>query len=83
MFSTYSCWVHIRTSNPVELTFASVRAKTKKTQGCFNRTTILTMIFMLGLSAGKGFRKLREFWRLADIINGIKFMRICEGTIER
>lgn len=76
-------WVHIRTSNPIESTFATVRLRTAKTRGCVSRTTILTMVFRLGLSAGNGWRKLRGFRRLADVINGVKFIDgIDEKTIE-
>jgi transposase-like protein len=77
-------WVHIRTSNPIESTFATVRLRTNKTRGCVSRTTILTMVFRLGLSAEKGWRKLRGFRRLAEVIDGVKFIDgIDEKTIER
>ena len=76
-------WVHIRTSNPIESTFATVRLRTAKTRGCVSRTTILTMVFKLGLSAEKGWRRLRGFRRLAEVINGVKFIDgIDEKTIE-
>ena len=76
-------WVHIRTSNPIESTFATVRLRTAKTRSCVSRTMILTMVFRLGLSAEKGWRKLRGFKRLADVINGVKFIDgIDEKTIE-
>jgi len=77
-------WAHIRTSNPIESTFATVRLRTQKTRGCVSRTTILAMVFKLGLSAEKGWRKLRGFRQLADVINGVKFIDgIDEKTIER
>ena len=76
-------WIHIRTSNPIESTFATVRLRTAKTRGCVSRTTILTMVFRLGLSAEKGWRKLRGFRRLPEVINGVKFIDgIDEKTIE-
>ncbi len=76
-------WIHIRTSNPIESTFATVRLRTAKTRSCVSRTTILTMVFRLGLSAENGWRKLRGFRRLADVINGVKFIDgIDENTIE-
>jgi putative transposase len=76
-------WVHIRTSNPIESTFATVRLRTTKTRGCVSRTTILTMVFKLGMSAENGWRKLRGFRRLAEVINGVKFIDgIDEKTIE-
>ncbi len=67
-------WIHIRTSNPIESTFATVRLRTTKTRGCVSRTTILTMVYKLGLSAENGWRKLRGFRRLAEVINGVKFI---------
>ena len=77
-------WVHIRTSNPIESTFSTIRLRTKKTRGCVSRTTILTMVYKLGLSAERGWRKLRGFRRLADVINGVKFIDgIDEKTFER
>ena len=77
-------WVHIRTSNPIESTFSTIRLRTKKTRGCVSRTTILTMVYKLGLSAEKGWRKLRGFRRLADVINGVKFIDgIDEKTFAR
>ena len=77
-------WVHIRTSNPIESTFSTIRLRTKKTRGCVSRTTILTMVYKLGLSAERGWRKLRGFRRLADVINGVKFIDgVDEETFER
>lgn len=67
-------WQHIRTSNPIESTFATVRLRTAKTRNCVSRATILTMVFKLGLSAEKGWRKLRGFRQLADVINNVKFV---------
>jgi putative transposase len=40
-------WKHIRTSNPIESTFATVRLRTNKTRGCLSRDTVLTMVFRL------------------------------------
>ena len=71
-------WSHIRTSNPIESTFSTIRLRTKKNRACVSRTTILTMVYKLGLSAEKGWRKLRGFRRLADVINGVD-----EKTFER
>ena len=66
-------WQHIRTSNPIESTFATVRLRTNKTRGCVSRQTILSMVFQLGQSAGKRWRRLRGFKHLADVIRGVKF----------
>ena len=77
-------WPHIRTTNPIESTFSTIRLKIKKTYACVSRTTILTMVCRLGLSAKKGWRKLRGFRRIADVINGVKFIDgVDEETIER
>ena len=66
-------WQHIRTSNPIESTFATVRLRTNKTRGCVSRQTILSMVFQLGQSAQKRWRRLRGFKHLADVIRGVKF----------
>jgi transposase-like protein len=66
-------WTHIRTSNPIESTFATVRHRTYKAKGCFSRTTILTMVFKLCESAQKRWNRLRGFNYLADVICDVKF----------
>lgn len=66
-------WAHIRTTNPIESTFATVRLRTAKTRGCVSRKSILAMVYRLGMSAQTRWRKLRGFNRLADIIRGVKF----------
>jgi transposase-like protein len=66
-------WQHIRTSNPIESTFATVRLRTAKTRGCGSRQTILSMVYKLGQSAQKKWRKLRGFKLLADVIRGVQF----------
>ena len=77
-------WQHIRTTNPIESTFATVRLRTAKTRGCVSRSTILSMVFKLGLSAEKGWRKLKGFRQLADVINNVKFIDgIDEKTVQQ
>jgi transposase-like protein len=66
-------WQHIRTSNPIESTFATVRLRTAKMRGCVARNTILSMVYKLGQSAQKKWRRLRGFKLLADVIRGVKF----------
>ena len=44
-------WLHIRTTNPIESTFATVRLRTAKTRGCLSRETAFTMVFKLTLCA--------------------------------
>jgi transposase-like protein len=67
-------WQHIRTTNPIESTFATVRLRTAKTRGCVSRQSILALVFRLGLSAEKRWRRLRGFKHLADVIDGVKFI---------
>ena len=66
-------WKHIRTSNPIESTFATVRHRTKRTKGCLSRKTGLAMAFKLMMSAHKKWRKLDGQNRLPEIIQGIEF----------
>jgi transposase-like protein len=66
-------WSHIRTTNPVESTFATVRLRTAKTRGCVSRNTILALVFRLGLSAQKHWIRLRGFQQLGKLIQGVKF----------
>jgi putative transposase len=67
-------WKSLRTTNPIESTFATVRHRTKKVKGCFSRTTILTMVFKLCQSAQRRWIRLYGFQRLADVIRGVKFV---------
>ncbi len=64
-------WQHIRTSNPIEATFATVRLRTAKIRGCVARHTILSMVYKLGQSAQKRWRRLRGFKLLAEVIRGV------------
>jgi transposase-like protein len=66
-------WIHIRTTNPIESTFATVRHRSRQTKGCGNRTATLTMVFKLAKLAEKGWIKLRGSALLQKVIAGIKF----------
>ena len=66
-------WKHIRTSNPIESVFATVRHRTKRTKGCLSRKTGLAMAFKLMMSAQKKWRKLDGQNRLPEIIEGVEF----------
>ncbi|CAL1241971.1 transposase (plasmid) [Candidatus Methylocalor cossyra] len=66
-------WIHLRTTNPIESTFATVRLRTDKTRGCVSRETILAMVFMLVKSAERHWRKLNGIPRLAQVIEGVVF----------
>jgi transposase-like protein len=66
-------WRHIRTTNPLESTFASVRLRTAKTRGAGSRIASLTMVFKLALSAQQRWRVLNGATLLADVIKGETF----------
>lgn len=73
-------WVHIRTTNPIESVFATVRNRTYKSKGAFSAVTILMMTFKLMQSAEKRFIKLRGFHHLENVIRGVKFV---DGKMEK
>jgi putative transposase len=66
-------WKHVRTSNPIESTFATVRLRTEKTKGCLSRQTALAMVFKLAKSAERHWRRLNGCERLAQLIQGVQF----------
>jgi transposase-like protein len=67
-------WIHLRTTNPIESTFATVRLRTNKTRGMLTRDTMLTMVFKLALSAQSRWYRLRRPERLGELIEGVKFV---------
>lgn len=67
-------WVHLRTTNPIESTFATVRLRTDKTRNCVSRTTILAMVYKLTCSAQKRWRRLRGYKKLVPVLQGAKFV---------
>jgi putative transposase len=66
-------WKHVRTSNPIESTFATVRLRTAKTKGCLSRRTALAMVFKLAKSAERHWRCLDGSERLGQLIQGVHF----------
>ena len=66
-------WIHIRTSNPVESAFSTIRLRTAKTRNCGSRETVLTMTFKLAKSAEKKWRRLKGHTLLGEIITGVRF----------
>jgi len=66
-------WAHLRTTNPIESVFASVRLRTGKTKNCGSRKTTLAMAYKLIVTAQKKWRRLRGYKLLADVIQGVKF----------
>ena len=67
-------WRHIRTTNPIESTFATVKLRTAKVRSCFSPQTVLAMAFKLCCCAQKRWIKLHRPERLAEVIRGVKFV---------
>ena len=66
-------WIHLRTTNPIESTFSTVKARTKKTKGAGSRKAGLAMAFKLLLSAEKHWRKITAPHLVALVQAGVKF----------
>ncbi|MCY4426924.1 MAG: IS256 family transposase, partial [Halieaceae bacterium] len=66
-------WQSLRTSNPIESAFGTIRHRTKRAKGCLSRDGMLHMMFKLGMCAEQNWRKLRGFDYLAKVIEGVQF----------
>lgn len=66
-------WQHIRTTNPIESMFATIRHRSEQTKGCGSRGATLTMVYKLAMSAQKHWRRLRGHELIGKIVQGIKF----------
>lgn len=67
-------WIHLRTTNPIESTFATVRLRHRRTKGSGSRLACLTMVFKLMQSASKRWRLLNGSKLLPDVIQGVPFI---------
>jgi putative transposase len=67
-------WKHLRTSNPIESSFATVRHRTVRSKGCLSNKTALAMIFKLAQAAEKSWRRLDGHNQLPKVIQGVKFL---------
>lgn len=67
-------WRHIRTTNPIESTFATVRLRTKKTKGSGSRLACLVMVLKLAMAAQKKWRTLNGYKLIADVIDSVAFV---------
>ena len=67
-------WMHIRTTNPIESTFATVRLRHRKTKGSGSRKACLAMVFKLMESASKKWRALNGSTLIPDVIAGVQFV---------
>ena len=66
-------WQHIRSTNPIESTFATVRLRTDKTRGAVSKETIMPLVFKVIQSAQKRWHRIRGFKHLGDVIEGVQF----------
>jgi len=66
-------WQHVRTTNPIESTFATIRHRTRQTKGCGSVAATLTMVFKLATTAEKKWRKLKGCEMIEKVINGVVF----------
>jgi transposase-like protein len=67
-------WVHIRTTNPIESTFATLRHRTTRVKGAFSRESALSMMLQLALEAKKHWHHIAGVERLGQLIEGINFV---------
>jgi putative transposase len=67
-------WPHLRTTNPIESTFPTVRLRTHGTKGSGSRIATLTMVFKLGMEAQKQWRRLNGPELVAKVVTGVKFV---------
>jgi len=66
-------WKHLRTTNPIESTFATVRHRTIRTKGCMSNATAIAMVFKLIEAAQRSWRRLDGHAYLPKVIYGVKF----------
>ena len=66
-------WKHLRTTNVIESSFATVRHRTVRSKGCLSNRTALAMIFKLAEAAEKSWRRLDGHNQLPKVIRGVKF----------
>ncbi|OQW42739.1 MAG: hypothetical protein A4S08_11210 [Proteobacteria bacterium SG_bin4] len=76
-------WQGLRTTNPIESTFGTIRHWTKRSKGCLTRNGMLHMMFKLAGCAQNKWRRQRGFNYLAKIITGIKFISGIEAAIDQ
>jgi putative transposase len=66
-------WQHIRSTNVIESTFATIRHRSNQAKGCVTRDSMLAFLYKLGMSAEKSWLRLRGFEWLAKVIEGVQF----------
>lgn len=73
-------WDHLRTSNPIESVFATVRHRTVRTKGALSQDTARLMVFKLVMAAAKTWRRLKGENQLPKVIQGVTFRNGVEVT---
>jgi transposase-like protein len=66
-------WKHLRTTNPIESTFATIRHRTVRSKGCLSNKTALALIFKLAQAAEKSWRRLDGHHHLPKVIREVTF----------
>jgi transposase-like protein len=67
-------WRHLRTTNPIESTFGTVRHRTRQTKGCGSRMATMTMVFKLAIEAQKKWQRLHSHKWIEKVIEGVPFI---------
>lgn len=65
--------MHLRTKNPIESTFATVRHRTRRTKNCVSRATFLDLAFKMSEEAAKTWRRIRAPEKVAEILSGTRY----------
>ncbi len=73
-------WIHLRTTNPIESSFATIRHRARQTKGCGSRAATLAMMFKLGCECEKSWRRLNGHEQLHKLIEGVRFV---DGVAEK
>jgi putative transposase len=73
-------WIHLRTTNPIESSFATIRHRARQTKGCGSRAATLAMMFKLGLECEKSWRRLNGHEQITRLIEGVRFI---DGVAEK
>jgi len=73
-------WRHLRTTNPIESSFATIRHRSNQTKGCGSRLATLALVFQLGRECEKGWRCLNGSEQIQKLIKGVRFI---DGIAEK
>jgi len=67
-------WIHLRTTNPIESTFSTVKLRTKKTRGAGSRKAAMAMAFQLMSAAQDRWRRITSPELVAEVMHGTRFI---------